>query len=135
MAQRQRTEAGPEQVTGPDARQPAPAADQATNRVLIAGKVTTAPAERELPSGDVITTFRVSVPRLRTPLSGRSATTVDWMDCVTAGSRCRRAVAGWQVGDLVTLEGVLRRRFYRSASGAGSTLEVEVLKARRTKRG
>lgn len=132
MAQRQKAGSQPEPA--PHAPGPAPGVDPDTNRVVLTGKVTTAPAERELPSGDVITTFRVSVPRGRTPMSGRSASTVDWMDCVTAASRCRRAVAGWQVGDVVRVEGVLRRRFYRSEGGGGSALEVEVLNARRARR-
>ena len=36
------------------------------NTVALRGRVSSAPTERELPSGAVITTFRLSVPRART---------------------------------------------------------------------
>jgi single-strand DNA-binding protein len=96
--------------------------------------VTAAPEERALPSGDVIVTFRLSVPRRPTPMSRGSKQTADWVDCVAFAARCRRSVAAWTVGDEVLVEGALRRRFYRSAGGAGTRLEVEVLSARRTVR-
>lgn len=103
------------------------------NEVRLAGRVTTAPEERELPSGDRIATFRISVPRGRTPLNRSSPQRSDWVDCVAAGSRCRRSVAGWAVGEEVEVSGVLRRRFFRTAAAGGSPtrLEVEVLNARR----
>jgi single-strand DNA-binding protein len=106
----------------------------AVNEVRLEGRVTTAPQERELPSGDVISTFRISVPRGRTPMNRPAAKGSDWVDCVAAGARCRRSVAGWAVGDEVEVTGVLRRRFFRVAqtTGAPTRLEVEVLKARRS---
>lgn len=106
----------------------------AANEVRLEGRVTTAPEEREMPSGDVITTFRISVPRGRTPMNRPAPKGVDWVDCVAAGARCRRSVAGWAVGDEVEVSGVLRRRFFRVAEGSGAPtrLEVEVLKAKRS---
>jgi hypothetical protein len=41
-----------------------------TNSVVLVGRVTTAGEQRQLPSGDLIATFRLSVPRRRTPLTG-----------------------------------------------------------------
>jgi single-strand DNA-binding protein len=115
--------------------QAAPAAGAtATNVVSLAGRLTGSPEERALPSGDVIVTFRVSVPRQDTPMSRGSKQTSDWVDCVALGARCRRTVSTWQVGDEVTLDGALRRRFYRTGAGAATRLEVEVLKARRVAR-
>lgn len=107
----------------------------AVNEVHLEGRVTTAPQEREMPSGDEITTFRISVPRGRTPMNRPTPKGIDWVDCVAAGARCRRSVAGWAVGDEVEVTGVLRRRFFRAAEagGAPTRLEVEVLKARRAR--
>jgi single-strand DNA-binding protein len=103
------------------------------NEVHLVGRVTTAPEERELPSGDVISTFRISVPRGRTPMNRPAPKGSDWVDCVVAGARCRRSVARWTVGDEVQVSGVLRRRYFRAADsgGAPTRLEVEVLNARR----
>jgi single-strand DNA-binding protein len=106
----------------------------ATNVVALTGRLTAAPEERTLPSGDVIATFRLSVPRQDTPMSRGSKQTTDWVDCVAFAARPRRTVGSWQVGDEVAVDGALRRRFYRTAAGASTRLEVEVLRARRLTR-
>ena len=105
--------------------------DAADNTVELRGRVTSAPIERELPSGAVIVTFRVSVPRAKTPMTSGSSQSSDWVDCVAWSARSRRSVAAWEVGDQVEVSGALRRRFYRAGEGAGTRLEVEVLGARR----
>ncbi|MGZ4776857.1 MAG: single-stranded DNA-binding protein [Oryzihumus sp.] len=105
------------------------------NEVILLGRLTAAPQERELPSGDVICTFRLSVPRAgRTPMTSRSQQTTDWVDCVSAAARVRRTALGWQVGDQVEVAGALRRRFYRAAGQASTRLEVEATRARRVAR-
>lgn len=103
------------------------------NTVELRGRVSSAPLERELPSGAVITTFRMSVPRARTPMTSGSAQTSDWVDCAAWSARSRRSVGGWAVGDQVEVTGALRRRFYRVGEGATTRLEVEVLGARRAR--
>jgi single-strand DNA-binding protein len=113
----------------------APRGDNDDNAVLLRGRVSSAPAVRELPSGAVITTFRVSVPRARTVMTAGSRQSVDWVDCTAWGARVRRAVDGWEVGDRVEVSGSLRRRFYAAGDGTGTRLEVEVLSARRGDRG
>jgi single-strand DNA-binding protein len=105
--------------------------DEATNDVVLRGRLTAAPEERQLPSGDVIVTFRISVPRRATPMGRRSKQTTDWVDCVAAGARSRRTVTSWKVGDQVEVHGALRRRFYRAGDGSGTRLEVEALQVRR----
>ena len=102
----------------------------ARNTVWLAGRVSSAPLERELPSGDRVVTFRVVTPRERSPMTAKSKQTSDWVDCAAWGSRARRSVASWQVGDQVVVEGALRRRFFRAGGGAGTRLEVEVLRGR-----
>jgi single-strand DNA-binding protein len=105
------------------------------NEVTMLGRLTAAPVQRELPSGDVICTFRVSVPRRgRTPLTARSKQAADWVDCVAGAARTRRTVLGWSVGDTVRVEGALRRRFYRAAGSTTTRLELEVVSARRLER-
>jgi single-strand DNA-binding protein len=111
----------------------APSGDSDDNAVQLRGRVSSAPVERELPSGAVITTFRISVVRARTPMTSGSNQTVDWVDCTAWSSRSRRSVGGWQVGDEVHVSGALRRRFYRAGVGAATRLEVEVLGARRAR--
>jgi single-strand DNA-binding protein len=105
--------------------------DKDDNTVLLRGRVSSAPIERELPSGVVITTFRVTVPRARTPMTSGSAQTSDWVDCVAWSGRSRRSVATWCVDDQVEVGGALRRRFFRGGIGPSTRLELEVMSARR----
>lgn len=109
-------------------------AESAVNEVTLRGRVTTAPALRELPSGTSIVTLRVSVPRSPSPMTKGSKQGSDWVDCVAWGARQRRTASAWRVGDLVEVEGALRRRFYRGGAGPSMRLEVEVLAARMVKR-
>jgi single-strand DNA-binding protein len=111
------------------------AALESVNEVRLTGRLTSGPEERTLPSGDVIVTFRMSMARGATPMSRGSRQRSDWVDCVVFGGRCRRTVCGWRAGDRVSVEGALRRRFYRSGDGSATRLEVEVLKAARVARG
>lgn len=107
----------------------------ALNEVRLVGRVTSAAVERTLPSGDTVMGFRVVVARERTPMTAGSRQPSDWVDCAVWGGRVRRAAATWQVGDVVEVEGALRRRFFRSADGGGgSRVEVEVLAGRRVAR-
>ena len=107
--------------------------EQQDNTVQLRGRVSSAPLDRDLPSGTTITTFRLSVPRARTAMTAGSAQSVDWMDCASWTAKCRRSVAGWAVGDEVEVTGALRRRFFRAGEGSTTRLEVEVLSARRVR--
>lgn len=106
----------------------------ARNAVSLAGRVSSTPVERELPSGDRVVTFRIVMARDQTPMTAKSKQVSDWVDCAAWGGRVRRSVLSWQVDDQVEVEGALRRRFFRNAGGAASRVEVEVLAARRTER-
>lgn len=117
------TGAGRAEATGP-------AAD---NTVRLQGRVTTAAVPRELPSGTLISTFRVSVPRSATAMTRGSTQTSDWVDCVAWSARARSTAGAWQVGDVVEVHGALRRRFFRGATGAATRLEVEMLRGRRAR--
>lgn len=104
--------------------------DRSANTVRLRGKVSTPPEERALPSGASIVTLRLSVPRDTSPMTEGSRQTADWVDCAAWGRRVRRTVSGWRAGDVVEVEGALRRRFYRGASGTATRLEVELLSGR-----
>ena len=111
----------------------APAGEAALNQVLLRGRVSGAPTERELPSGAVVVGVRISVRRDRTTMTKGSKQTVDWVECAAWSAAARRTIARWEVGDLVEVEGSLRRRFPRG--GGVSRVEVEVLRGRRLARG
>jgi single-strand DNA-binding protein len=100
------------------------------NEVLLTGRVSSGPTVRELPSGDQIVTFRVSVGRGRTAMTARSKASTDWVDCTAWSARLRRSVARWSVGDQVQVRGALRRRFFAAGGAPSTRLEVEVLDAR-----
>lgn len=102
----------------------------ADNSVRLRGRVSSEPTSRTLPSGDVIVTLRVVLPRAQSPMSAKSRQASDWVDCAAWGGRSRRTVARWNVGDLVEIEGALRRRFFRAQSRTSTRVEVEVLGAR-----
>lgn len=100
------------------------------NCVRLRGKVSTAPEERELPSGTMIVTLRLSVPREPSPMGEGSRVTADWVDCTAWGRQARRTAMRWRSGDVVEVEGALRRRFYRGGLGTSTRLEVELLAGR-----
>jgi single-strand DNA-binding protein len=108
---------------------------QGRNSVSLVGRVSSAPVERELPSGDRLVSFRLVMSREQTAMTAKSRQVSDWVDCVAWSGRAQRSVRSWQVDDRVAVEGALRRRFFRSAnSAATSRVEVEVLSARRVER-
>src|SRR6478609_4471430 len=85
------------------------------NEVVLLGRLAAPPEERVLPSGDEIVTFRVVVERAaRQRVDGRREPTVDTLDCSVASLALRRRVLNWLAGDLIEVEGALRRRFWRS---------------------
>jgi len=101
------------------------------NEVLLRGRVSSAPVERELPSGTSILSFRVAVGRSKTAMTAGSRQTSDWVDCAAWGARAKKSVQSWGVGDRVEVHGSFRRRFIRAESGvASSRVEVEVLRGR-----
>jgi single-strand DNA-binding protein len=104
--------------------------DDQANVVRLRGRISTPPELRELPSGTSIVTFRLSVARSPTAMTKGSKQSTDWIDCVAWGARARRACSRWRAGDTAEVQGALRRRFYRSAAGASTRLEVEMLGGR-----
>lgn len=103
------------------------------NQVHLRGRLSAAPEERTLPSGDLLVTFRVVVARPAALQTG-SRSRVDALECAAWTARTRRSVSRWREGDLVEVEGGLRRRFYRAGAGPVSRVEVEVSRARLIRR-
>jgi single-strand DNA-binding protein len=107
------------------------------NEVALAGRVSGEPEEKTLPSGDVLVLWRVVVdrPPSRRPVAeGSRAVTTDTFDCVAWSAGVRRTAAAFGSGDVVRVEGALRRRFWRADGGTTSKCEVEVARARRIAR-
>jgi single-strand DNA-binding protein len=102
-----------------------------TNEVVLVGRLAQPAQERALPSGDVLCTFRLVVQRSG---EGRSRQTVDALECVAWSARLRRSVIGWRPGDVVRVEGALRRRFFRSSGSVVSRVEVEMRRGRVVRR-
>jgi single-strand DNA-binding protein len=106
------------------------------NEVRLVGRVSGQPEERQLPSGDSLVSFRVVVGR--GPVADaaeRSRARVDTLDCVAWAARVRRTVTSWQPGDVVEIDGAVRRRFRRTPAGPTSRVEIEVLRGRRRRGG
>ncbi len=89
------------------------------NRCTLEGRLSGAPEERTLPSGDCLVTFRVVVPR-----DGESR--VDTIDCQVETAALRRRLLRMEDGTTLHVEGRLQRRFFRSAQGPASRYEVRV---------
>jgi single-strand DNA-binding protein len=101
------------------------------NEVRLVGRVSQAPEQRTLPSGDVLWTFRVVVAR---PDEGEGRRRVDALECAAWSPRAQRSVARWGPDDLVEVTGALRRRFFRSGAGPASRVEVEMARGRLIRR-
>lgn len=109
-----------------------PADDLATlNQVHLRGRLAAAAEERELPSGDVVAAFRLVVDR--PPRAGSSAR-VDTLDCAAFKADLRRRLLRCEAGEVLELDGALRRRFFRTGGGPASRYEVEVSSLRRAPR-
>ncbi|HEX8780488.1 MAG TPA: single-stranded DNA-binding protein [Nocardioides sp.] len=102
-----------------------------SNEVVLVGRLAQEAQLRELPSGDVLCTFRLVVDRSG---AARSRQTVDAVECVVWSARLRRTVTTWRPGDVVRVEGALRRRFFRSSGSVASRVEVEAVRARVVRR-
>lgn len=104
------------------------------NEVLLVGRLAAEPVDKELPSGDRLMAFRLVVVRPQ-PAAARGGSGVDTIDCVARTAGVRRSAGSWRSGDVLELQGALRRRFFRTPTGVGSRYEVEVAKGRRLVRG
>ena len=100
-----------------------------SNSVELIGRLGKVTTERDLPSGDRITAFSVIVDRPEREVVGR--TKIDTIPCQTFRVSVATKVTCWEPGTEVVAHGVLRRRFWRTPSGLGSAIEVEVRSLKR----
>jgi single-strand DNA-binding protein len=98
------------------------------NEVLLVGRLSAAPEMRVLPSGDEITTWRLVVARDEVS-EGRPGQ--DTIDCTAWTPRARKSASTWDAGDVVEIEGSLRRRFWKTPAALASRCEIEVSRVRR----
>lgn len=103
------------------------------NTVCLRGRLAAVPVERGMPSGDTMVQFRLVVPRncdagRRDPRSP----TVDTIDCVSWNPQALGGWIDWQAGELISVSGCLRRRFWRAGPSIASRYEVEVHTATHT---
>lgn len=106
--------------------------DESVNEVRLVGRVSAAPERRVLPSGDAMVWFRLVVARPEAAYRGTQR--VDVIECAVWAGRALRTVQGWSDGDVVEVSGAIRRRFFKTASGSSSRVEVEVGSARLIRR-
>ncbi|MGI8880648.1 MAG: single-stranded DNA-binding protein [Jatrophihabitans sp.] len=98
----------------------AESADGHRNEVLLVGLLGRAPAVRELPDGEEITTFTLAVR------GGEGASGSDLIDCVARRAAIRTRLVARSPGDTVEVSGPLRHRFWRAGGALLSRYEVEV---------
>lgn len=111
--------------------------EQSRNEVVLVGRVAAEAQERAMPSGDTLLSWRLVVdrpPPKRPVPEGMRPPTIDTIDCVAWASGVRRTAAGFSAGDVVSVVGALRRRFWRAGSGPVSRYEVEVASVKRLRR-
>jgi single-strand DNA-binding protein len=109
-----------------------PVAVEHANEVHLVGRLSAEPVARELPSGDVVITFRLVVARDPTQRgSGSRSPTVDTIDCAAWTRSAQRSLRSRTAGDLLEVHGALRRRFWRGPTGPASRSEVEAATVRK----
>lgn len=102
----------------------------ADNVVFLRGRLADDPEVKDLPSGDQLAVFRLTVTR---PPGGRVK--VDSIDCASVRARVRKTLTRATPGDVLEVSGTLQRRFWRSPSGPTSRYTVDVDTIRLTRAG
>ncbi|MGI8946410.1 MAG: single-stranded DNA-binding protein [Ornithinimicrobium sp.] len=97
------------------------------NEIHLVGRVTGAPVEREMPSGDRVVTLRITLDRPARPTASPPARRrVDAVDLACWSAPTREVTERLDLGARLEVHGALRRRFYRAGSVTLSRYEVEV---------
>ncbi|MBM7513179.1 single-strand DNA-binding protein [Nocardioides cavernae] len=114
------------------AQPPADDGDEGANEVRLVGRLTSVPVVVELPSGDALVSFRVSVPRSpgATKTVATTSQRVDSIPCSAWTASLRRRIAGWRPGDTVEVAGAVCCRFYQAGGATRSRVEVVASSAR-----
>ena len=102
-----------------------------SNSVELLGRLGNRVSQKELPSEDIATIFAVVVDRPAADQVGK--TKVDTLPCQTFRVSVAKRVLTLEPGTRVMCTDVLRRRFWKTAGGLGSALEVEVRTLKRAR--
>lgn len=94
------------------------AEDFSVNQVLLRGRVSGEPQEKELPSGDRVVEFRIVIPR-------NSRDGVDTLDIAAWTVKTRRTGLTLKAEEWVEISGAIRRRFWQAPSGLASRWQIE----------
>lgn len=92
--------------------------DYATNEVLLRGRISGEPREKEMPSGDRVVEFRLVIPR-------KVREGVDTLDIAAWTSKTRRTGLSLKPDQKVEISGAIRRRFWQGPTGVASRWQVE----------
>lgn len=92
--------------------------DYSLNEVLLRGRISGQPVEKELPSGDKVVEFRIVIPR-------KTREGVDTLDIAAWSARTRRMGLTLKSQEWVEISGAIRRRFWQGAGGLASRWQVE----------
>lgn len=92
--------------------------DDSLNEVLLRGRVSGQPGEKELPSGDRVVEFRLVVPR-------KSRDGVDTLDIAAWSAKTRRTGLTLKPEEWVEISGAIRRRFWQAPTGLASRWQIE----------
>ncbi len=93
------------------------------NIVELSGVVSHIPVERELANGNRNLSWRLKVPREESGTDSIPCT----VNFEQASASLLTRVANLDVGQVVTVTGNLRSRFWQGASGSSSRVEVEIV--------
>ena len=98
------------------------------NDVVLRGRLAAPAVVRELPSGDTLLVFKLTVRR---PVARPREPGHDTITCVSSAPGLVRRATAWQPDDVLEVEGALRRRWWRSPTGGAVVHEVACRRARR----
>jgi len=92
--------------------------DLSLNDILVRGRLTGLAQEKELPSGDKVSEFRIVVTR-----PDRDG--VDTLDIAAWSSVLRRKSLSLKRDEWIEVQGSIRRRFWKGPHGLASRWQIE----------
>ncbi|SDX97750.1 single-strand DNA-binding protein [Modestobacter sp. DSM 44400] len=101
------------------------------NDVVLRGRLSAPPELRPMPSGDTLLLFKLVVRREQSRPRGAKS---DVITCVSYLPALQRYAAAWTADDVVEVEGVLQRRFWRTPTGTAVAYEVNCRRGRKVTR-
>lgn len=93
-----------------------------TNSVHLVGRVTSTAEDVQLPSDTILTRFRIVVPRAKPT----TKTTVDTIDLVAMKAGLQKRARNLELGDIIDVQGQIRRRFWKAGNSVASRVEIEI---------